>query len=181
MLPVAAAVFAQEAAEGSYRYALVRFRTWAQEIALCRCGDSSGVAPPLPAASPDRCLCARTLVRCRAAHLERRELDGRLASVLACQGRLVLRRAALSVATKLLEYGGLIVNFGCVAAAVFGGAWAGAAGSAGGLAARVSVASFYLLTLINSLTQVRVLGASSGRKSKTWVACVLSARLEACA
>jgi hypothetical protein len=59
--------------------------------------------------------------------------------------------------TKLLEYSGLIVNYGCLALAVFGGWWAGAAEQgAGGLAARVSLASFYLLTLVYSYTQVRL-------------------------
>eukprot|EP00775_Hariotina_reticulata_P011726 gene11726-11870_t len=95
MLPVSAAVFAQEAAEGSYRYKHMRFRAWASEIAL--------------------------------------------------------------YSTKCLEYGGLVVNFVCLAAAVFGGTWQqdeqGSPGSAGGMAARVSMASFYLLTLINSFTQ----------------------------
>lgn len=77
-----------------------------------------------------------------------------LSVVLACQGRLLLRRAVLTSVTKVLEYGGLIVNFGCLAAAVFGGAWASERATAGGIAAKVSVASFYLLTLIYSFTQV---------------------------
>jgi hypothetical protein len=37
MLPVASAVFQQEAAEGSFRYAHTRFRAWAAEIAMYRC------------------------------------------------------------------------------------------------------------------------------------------------
>jgi hypothetical protein len=37
MLPVAALVFDQEAAEGSYRFDQMRFRAWAAEIALYRC------------------------------------------------------------------------------------------------------------------------------------------------
>jgi ABC-type uncharacterized transport system fused permease/ATPase subunit len=36
MMPVAAMVFDQEAAEGSYRFRQMRFRAWAQEIALYR-------------------------------------------------------------------------------------------------------------------------------------------------
>lgn len=87
--------------------------------------------------------------------MEQRHLERSLSHVLACQGRLLLRRAALTAATKLLEYGGLVVNFGCLAAAVFGGGWEADRASPGGLAAKVSVASFYLLTLIYSFTQVR--------------------------
>jgi hypothetical protein len=75
--------------------------------------------------------------------------------VLACQGRLLLRRAVLTASSRLLEYGGLLVNFGCLAAAVFSGAWAAEGQSAGDLASRVSMASFYLLTLIYNFTQVR--------------------------
>lgn len=36
MLPVAAAVFQQEAAEGAFRYGHTRFRAWAAEIAMYR-------------------------------------------------------------------------------------------------------------------------------------------------
>jgi ABC-type uncharacterized transport system fused permease/ATPase subunit len=36
MLPVAALVFDQEAAEGSFRFDQMRLRAWAQEIALYR-------------------------------------------------------------------------------------------------------------------------------------------------
>ncbi|WIA08269.1 hypothetical protein OEZ85_007712 [Tetradesmus obliquus] len=127
MLPVAAAVFDQEAAEGCFRFDQMRFRAWAQEIALYR-----------------------------SAPVEQRHLEGSLSHVLACQARLLLRRAALTAATKLLEYGGLVVNFGCLAAAVFGGGWEADRASPGGLAAKVSVASFYLLTLIYSFTQQQV-------------------------
>jgi ABC-type uncharacterized transport system fused permease/ATPase subunit len=37
MLPVAACVFRQEAAEGSFRFGHMRFRACASEIALSRC------------------------------------------------------------------------------------------------------------------------------------------------
>lgn len=37
MLPVASAVFQQEAAEGAFRYGHTRFRAWAAEIAMYRC------------------------------------------------------------------------------------------------------------------------------------------------
>lgn len=48
------------------------------------------------------------------------------------------------------------MNYLCVAVAVFGGAWGeAAAGSAGGVAWRVSQASFYMLTLVYTLSQVR--------------------------
>lgn len=36
MLPVATAVFQQEAAEGAFRYGHTRFRAWAAEIAMYR-------------------------------------------------------------------------------------------------------------------------------------------------
>jgi hypothetical protein len=93
----------------------------------------------------------------RSAAEEQQQLEQQLCPVLTWQGRLVLRSAALKASTKLLEYGGLVVNFVCLAAAVFGGTWqqgGGSSDSAGGMAARVSMASFYLLTLINSFTQV---------------------------
>ena len=61
-----------------------------------------------------------------------------------------------------LEYSGAMLNYGCLAAAVFGGAWADAGGSPGGLAGRVSVASFYLLMLVYSFTQVCVVGSRWG-------------------
>lgn len=86
--------------------------------------------------------------------LEHQHLTQQLALVLACQGRLLLRRAVLTSVTKVLEYGGLIVNFGCLAAAVFSGVWDSERADPGGIAAKVSVASFYLLTLIYSFTQV---------------------------
>lgn len=68
----------------------------------------------------------------------------------------MLRRAVLTATSRLLEYGGLVVNFGCLAAAVFGGAWSGPGSSAGDIASKVSIASFYLLTLIYNFSQVRV-------------------------
>jgi hypothetical protein len=88
--------------------------------------------------------------------VEQQQLELSLSKVLACQGKLLLRRAALTAATKLLEYGGLVVNFGCLAYAVFSGAWEADRATPGGMAAKVSVASFYLLTLIYSFTQVRL-------------------------
>lgn len=90
----------------------------------------------------------------RSTPTEQHHLALQFSTVLACQGRLLLRRAILTTATKLLEYGGLIVNFGCLAAVVFSGAWDSERSTAGGIAGKVSVASFYLLTLIYSFTQV---------------------------
>jgi hypothetical protein len=54
-----------------------------------------------------------------------------------------------------------MLNYACLALAVFGGAWgpAGGGGSAGGRAGQISMASFYLLMLIYSFTQV---GARAG-------------------
>jgi hypothetical protein len=110
--------------------------------------------------------------------VEHSHLQLSLSKVLACQGKLLLHRAALTAATKLLEYGGLVVNFGCLAVAVFGGAWEADRATAGGMAAKVSVASFYLLTLIYSFTQVwRItLLTSSGANLSNWVACVQQQR-----
>jgi hypothetical protein len=110
----------------------------------------------------------------RSAPVEHSHLELSLSKVLTSQGRLLMRRAALTAATKLLEYGGLVVNFGCLAAAVFGGAWEADRGTPGGMAAKVSVASFYLLTLIYSFTQVgqlEVAGVCSSLKR-----CLCSAR-----
>lgn len=55
---------------------------------------------------------------------------------------------------------GALLNYSCVGAAVFSGAWAaaGGEGSAGDVAARVSLASFYMLMLIYSFTQASVCG-----------------------
>lgn len=92
----------------------------------------------------------------RSEPLEQQHLEGQLCRVLVCQGRLMLRRAVLTATSRLLEYGGLVVNFGCLAAAVFGGAWSGPGSSAGDIASKVSIASFYLLTLIYNFSQVRV-------------------------
>jgi hypothetical protein len=66
----------------------------------------------------------------------------------------MLRHAVLTATSRLLDYGGLVVNFGCLAAAVFGGAWSGPGQSAGDIASKVSIASFYLLTLIYNFSQV---------------------------
>jgi len=93
---------------------------------------------------------------CRPAPAELQHLQLRLHGVISNQLQLLLRRCCLTMTTKLLEYSGLIVNYGCLALAVFGGWWAGAAEQGpGGVAARVSLASFYLLTLVYSYTQVR--------------------------
>lgn len=89
--------------------------------------------------------------------MEQQHLEGQLSRVLICQGRLMLRHAVLTATSRLLEYGGLVVNFGCLAAAVFSGAWSGAGQSAGDIASKVSVASFYLLTLIYNFSQARLL------------------------
>jgi hypothetical protein len=67
----------------------------------------------------------------------------------------MLRRAVVTATSRLLEYGGLVVNFGCLAVAVFSGVWSGQGQSAGDIASQVSVASFYLLTLIYNFSQVR--------------------------
>jgi hypothetical protein len=91
----------------------------------------------------------------RAGGAELAQLDSKLSAALDNQRRLVLRHFVLSLVTKALEYGGAMLNYGCLALAVFGGAWDGD-GSAGGRAGRISVASFYLLMLIYSFTQVGV-------------------------
>ena len=72
------------------------------------------------------------------------------------------RHFLLALSTKGLEYGGALLNYACLAAAVFGGAWADAGASPGGLAGRVSLASFYLLMLVYSFTQVGVCSLEGG-------------------
>jgi hypothetical protein len=93
----------------------------------------------------------------RSEPLEQVHLETQLSRVLICQGRLMLRRAVVTATSRLLDYGGLVVNFGCLAAAVFGGAWSGPGQSAGDLASKVSIASFYLLTLVYNFSQVCLL------------------------
>ncbi len=110
---------------------------------------------------------------CRSSQLEEAQLCATLGVVLAAQARLVLARTALFLSSRFIDYGGLLVNYCCIAAAVYGaggwqqqaggwqqqaGGWqqqAGGSSGGGALASRVAVASFYLLTLINSLTQAR--------------------------
>lgn len=97
----------------------------------------------------------------RAGGAELSQLDSKLAAALDNQRRLVLRHFVLSLVTKALEYGGAMLNYACLALAVFGGAWDGD-GSPGGRAGRISVASFYLLMLIYSFTQVGGEGEERG-------------------
>ena len=138
--PVARLVFEQDAAEGALRRAHARVREVAEEAAFSRGGAA-----------------------------ERRALDARFEAAYGVQRALVWRRLALRLLTGALDYGGALLNYCCLAAAVFGGAWdadggdgggggsgggGGGGSSAGGRAARVSVASFYLLMLVNALTQV---------------------------
>jgi ABC-type uncharacterized transport system fused permease/ATPase subunit len=162
---VARLVFALEAAEGSYRFAHARLRgAEAEGVALyssCSVAaeeeeEERGRRPRRPQA---------------AAPAELAALDARLAAVLSAEGRLIPARWALAAATRLIDYAGALLNYACVAAAVFGFAGAAFAASGGGdgagggdapspssspgdVAQRVSVASFYLLTLIYSFTQV---------------------------
>lgn len=159
---VARLVFALEAAEGSYRFAHARLRgAEAEGVALY---SSCSVA----AAAEEEEQRGRQRQRQRqqqqaAAPAELAALDARLAAVLSAEGRLIPARWALAAATRLIDYAGALLNYACVAAAVFG--FAGAAFSGGGdgggddasssssssspgdVAQRVSVASFYLLTL----------------------------------
>ncbi len=86
--------------------------------------------------------------------MEHAHLDGQLRRLLATQRALILRRFALSLATKALDYTGALLNYACLAAAVFSGAWQQERASPGGIAQKVSVGSFYLLTLIYSFTQI---------------------------
>lgn len=112
---------------------------------------------------------------CRSSATELKHLSHQLQHVLHNQGLLIIRHLALSATTKCLEYGGVVVNFGCVAVAVFSGLWDHTRATPGGLAAQISIGSFYLLTLIYSFTQVRVCmcgskgggrGGGGGRRGK---------------
>ena len=92
---------------------------------------------------------------CSPAPAESAAMSSTISSLLVNQGQLVFKRLLLAALTKTLEYTGALVNFGCLAVAVFGGAWKDVADKTpGGMAAQVSLGSFYLLTLIYSFTQV---------------------------
>ena len=90
-----------------------------------------------------------------------RSLDG----VLGVQGAVVWRRTAVMAITRLVDYGGALMNYVVIAAAVF---WGGAGGSGdasadsegGDRAAFVSNASFFTLTFIYTLTEIVDLGSS---------------------
>jgi hypothetical protein len=99
---------------------------------------------------------------CRGQQAELQHLQQQLDVALRNQGKLVLRRTALAAVTKFLDYVGCLVNYACIALAVFAGQWASAADTPGGIAAKVSVSSFYLLTLVYSFTQVLDLASSLG-------------------
>jgi ABC-type uncharacterized transport system fused permease/ATPase subunit len=193
VLRVARRVVALEQAEGRYRFAHARLRGMAgtaEGVALySSCSQAASASgrvgakrrrqraaarrasllppppPPLPPPPPPPLPAA-----------ELAALDGQLRAVLRAEGRLIPARWALAAATRLVDYGGALLNYACIAAAVFG-VFAGAAFSGGGggggeqgggkdsgggaeppsagdVAQRVSVASFYLLTLIYSFTQV---------------------------
>lgn len=96
-------------------------------------------------------------------------LDANLAATLANQRRLIWRHMTLSLITKALEYGGSMINYLCLGLAVFGGAWGDEGGSAGARAGRISVASFYLLMLIYSFTQVRQIVVDRDLRSRSKV------------
>ncbi|CAD7703507.1 unnamed protein product, partial [Ostreobium quekettii] len=79
-------------------------------------------------------------------------LEQKLQKVLKKQGQVVSRRWLLDLLTKLQDYWGSLLNFTCVAVVVFSGR--GADGTPDETAEFVSNISFYLLALINSLSQV---------------------------
>lgn len=92
-------------------------------------------------------------------------LDRALKGVLRAQGAVVLRRTAVMAVTRLLDYGGALINYLAIALAIF---WGGAGGSGdasagtegGDRAAFVSNASFFTLTFIYTLTEVVDLGST---------------------
>ena len=90
-------------------------------------------------------------------------LDRSLERVLGAQGAVVWRRTAVMGVTRLVDYGGALMNYVAIALAVFWGGTGGSgdapAGPEGGdRAAFVSNASFFTLTFIYTLTEVIDLG-----------------------
>ena len=128
--PLARSLVRLERAEGDFRSSHVRVRTGAKDIGL----QGSMLA-------------------------EAREVGGRLIEVLGVQGVVVGWRAGVMGVTRLVDYGGALVNYLVVALAVFwGGKGGDGSGDSGDRAAFVSNASFFTLTLVYTLTEVVDLG-----------------------
>ena len=124
-VPLARRVFFQEQKEGDLRFAHLRLRQYAPEVAAWRGGGA-----------------------------ELEALDGALTGVLRNQRRVMAWRAALTGATRLTDYSGALLNYILVAAVVFYGSGGGGGGSGGEIAQFVSNASFFTLTLIYTFTEV---------------------------
>ena len=90
---LAALVFEQERREGNLRFAHLRLRAWSLEVALYR------------ASKP-----------------EAQALNEPLTAALNNQGLIVNMHWVLTATTKALEYAGALLNYCCVALAVFYGA-----------------------------------------------------------
>lgn len=132
MAPLARYVYRCEQCEGDLRYAHMRLRQYAVEVALAQGAEAEG-----------------------------EQLEGLLSTLLSASQRLVLQRWLLGITTRGLEYSGSLLNYACIAVPVFvTGAWAGL--DSGELAQAISNASFMCLTLIYSFTQLLELGGKLG-------------------
>jgi len=132
--PLARALVRLERAEGDFRASHMRVRKGGADIGL----QGSRVA-------------------------EARAVGGRLEAVLGVQGVVVVWRAAVMGVTRVVDYGGAMVNYAVVAMAIFWGGRgvdSGDSQDSGDRAAFVSNASFFTLTLVYTLTEVVDLGPS---------------------
>jgi ABC-type uncharacterized transport system fused permease/ATPase subunit len=135
--PLARALVRLERAEGDFRASHMRVRKAGADIGL----QGSRVA-------------------------EARAVGGRLEAVLGVQGVVVVWRAAVMGVTRVVDYGGAMVNYAVVAMAIFWGGRGVDSGDSqdsqdsGDRAAFVSNASFFTLTLVYTLTEVVDLGPS---------------------
>ena len=93
---IAALIYIQEMQEGNLRFAHLRLRAYAPEVALY------GGSGPESAA-----------------------LEGALSAALQNQGKIVNMQWVLAANTRALEYAGALLNYCCVAFAVFYGALLG--------------------------------------------------------
>ncbi|GAQ88416.1 ABC transporter D family member 4 [Klebsormidium nitens] len=124
--PIAALVAKQEKLEGDFRVAHVRLRNNAEQVALY-------------ASSP----------------VERTALNLDLNHVLTNQRSLVIRHTILELGSKAYDYSGSILNYAILALPIFVGIYGkGAEVDKGAIAQLVSNASFAILTLIYSFTQL---------------------------
>ncbi|KAL4434207.1 hypothetical protein ABPG75_000648 [Micractinium tetrahymenae] len=120
--PVSRLVFRQERREGDLRFAHLRLREYAAEVA-----------------------------QYRSAPAERRQLDALLAAVLANQRRLVLVRTVLAACTRAVDYAGAMLNYVVVGAAVFAGMAGNDGGETAQFVSNASFATLALIYTVTEL------------------------------